>query len=106
MLTLETIKQHCRADGSDDDVLLAQYHLAAQEALKMHTSRRWYDSATDVPEDDPCGLPYNDAVNQAMLLLIGHWYAHREAVLGMVSAPQEMPLGFWALVQPYRVYGL
>ena len=103
MLTLETIKQHCRVDDSTDDTLLDQYRQAAIEVLQQQTSRRWYESADEIPEDDPCGLTYNSAVNNAMLLLIGHWYAHREQ---MGDAARELPGGFWALVQPYRIYGL
>ena len=103
MLTLETIKQHCRVDDSTDDTLLYQYRQAAIEVLQQQTSRRWYESADEIPEDDPCGLPYNSAVNNAMLLLIGHWYTHREQ---MGDVMHELPNGFWALVQPYRIYGL
>ena len=103
MLTLETIKQHCRVDDSTDDTLLDQYRQAAIEVLQQQTSRRWYESADEIPEDDPCGLPYNSAVNNAMLLLIGHWYTHREQ---MGDVMDELPNGFWALVQPYRNYGL
>lgn len=45
------------------------------------------------------------ALTQAMLLLIGHWYTHRESVsLGSVGT--EVALTFEALVRPYRLYPL
>ena len=51
-----------------------------------------YGAASDVPQ----------AVSQAMLLMIGHWYEHREAVItGSISS--ELPLTARALLAPYRV---
>ena len=102
MLTLETIKQHCRVDGEEDDSLLEQYRFAAAEVLKTHTSRNWYSQDAEIPADDANGLHYNSATTQAMLLLVGHWYANRETD----PAVTEIPMAFWHLIQPYRIYGL
>lgn len=41
------------------------------------------------------------AVLQATLMLTAHLYANREATLVGVSG-QELPFGFWELLQPYR----
>lgn len=41
------------------------------------------------------------AIKQAMLLLIGHWYENREAV-NIGSAANEFPLAVDALLAPYR----
>ena len=41
-------------------------------------------------------------VDQAALLLVGHWYAHRETD----PAVSDIPMAFWHLIQPYRIYGL
>jgi uncharacterized phiE125 gp8 family phage protein len=42
------------------------------------------------------------AIKQAMLLMIGHWYANREAVsIGNVT--NEVPMAAQYLLQPYRV---
>lgn len=102
MLTLETIKQHCRVDDDEDNGLLEQYRFAALETLKTHTSRNWYADAAEIPADDSDGLAYTPAALQAVLLLIGHWYAHRETD----PAITEIPAAFWHLIQPYRIYGL
>lgn len=41
-------------------------------------------------------------IKQAALLLIGHWFANREAVVtGTITA--ELPMAYDALIQPYRV---
>jgi uncharacterized phiE125 gp8 family phage protein len=51
-----------------------------------------YGAASDVPQ----------TIRQAMLLMIGHWYEHREAVItGSISS--ELPLTAKALLAPYRV---
>jgi uncharacterized phiE125 gp8 family phage protein len=38
----------------------------------------------------------------AAMMLIGHWYANREAVV-VGSAPASVPMGFDMLIAPYRV---
>ena len=44
-------------------------------------------------------VPY--AIKQAMLLLIGHWYEHREAaIVGTIAA--ELPIAVAALIAPFR----
>jgi uncharacterized phiE125 gp8 family phage protein len=53
-----------------------------------------YGAAADVPQ----------GLKQAMLLLIGHWYANREAsVVGTITA--ELPQAVGALLAPYRLMG-
>lgn len=49
------------------------------------------------PETFPARL------RQALLLLVGHWYEHREPVnIGNIG--NEIPLGFEALVFPFRTF--
>lgn len=47
------------------------------------------------PEDVPA------TVRHALLLLVGHYYRHREAVI-LTGAPKELPQGVAALMQPFR----
>ena len=48
------------------------------------------------------GASVPEGLKQAMLLLIGHWYENREAVLvGTIS--KEIELSYNALVSPYKV---
>ena len=52
-----------------------------------------YGAATAVPT----------AIKQAMLLLVGHWFANREAVSTITTA---LPLAVEALLAPYRRLGV
>ena len=61
-------------------------------AITVQFTAGYGDSASDVPQ----------AIRQAMLLMIGHWYENREQVtVGAVA--REIPLGVEALLWPYRV---
>lgn len=51
-----------------------------------------YGAAADVPQP----------IKQAMLLLIGHWYEHREAV-NVGNITNVMPMAVESLLFPYRV---
>jgi len=54
-----------------------------------------YGAASAVPQ----------AIKQAMLLMVGHWFANREAVnIGNITT--ELPLGARALLAPYRRTGV
>ena len=44
-----------------------------------------------------------DDIVHAMLLLIGHFYANREATVASAIPPQELPLGVESLLAPYRL---
>lgn len=44
-----------------------------------------------------------DNVKAAMLLMVGHWYSHREAVIS--GAVADLPLGVQYLLDPARVWG-
>lgn len=43
-------------------------------------------------------------IKQAILLLVGHYYENREAVVIGGAIPKEVPLAAQALLSPYRVY--
>jgi uncharacterized phiE125 gp8 family phage protein len=53
----------------------------------------------------PGAHPNLDVFRQAMLLLIGHWYENREAVV-MGATSDEMPLGVASLLHPMVIDGL
>jgi len=107
MLALALVKQHCRIDSDEaaEDALLSTYILAATRYVETWTRRRLYedvDSTGYITDED--GLLLTADITAAMLLLIGHWYANREAV--SVGGPVETPLAVDSLLQPYRIYGL
>lgn len=89
------LKQHVRADDfSDDDQYLAHLLEAAEQYVCKATNRdsdELVDAATGK-------LPAT--LQQAVLLIAGHWYNQREAVSGVQMA--EVPYTMQALIKPYR----
>lgn len=82
MLDLLSVKMHLRVDGDEEDVLIGGYIEAAKAHVEQHCDRKLVGS--DPVEPEEMGLTPD--VQQAILLLVGHWYANREAVvIGTIS---------------------
>ncbi|MDI5890608.1 head-tail connector protein [Halomonas rhizosphaerae] len=112
MLDLSIIKPHVRLelDETDEDVLLETYATAAQRLVENRTGRTLYATDGEIPTDSETGEPTDDSalvldddLTTAMLLLIGHWFENREAVV-IGSSPAELPMAVEALISPYRHY--
>lgn len=88
------LKQHVRADDFSDDDMYLTHLLDAAEAYVCDATHR--TSAELVQEDGT--LPAT--LQQAVLLIAGHWYNQREAVSGVQMA--EVPYTLQALIKPYR----
>lgn len=96
---LELLKKHVRADDfSGDDDYLAQLLNAAEEYVVMATNR-----TTEELLEMGDGETLPASLQQAVLLIAGHWYNQREAVSGVQMA--EVPYTLQALVKPYRKLG-
>ena len=107
MIELMTVKNHCRIDDDDtsEDDLLTIYIGAAKRHVETFTRRTLYATNTDPGyESDEDRLLLDDDVRTAMLLLVGHWFANREAVSD--KSLSEIPLAVNALLQPYVIYGV
>ena len=92
-VTLSLLKSHVRADDFDtDDELLEHYAEVATEKVLTDTNR----SASDYEDEDP---PL--ALQQAVLLLAGHYYNQREAVSS--GSMSSVPEGYSALIRPWRI---
>ena len=108
MIDLDVVKQHCRIDTdfTGDDALLNLYTGAAARYVQTWTRRTLYENENSPGyAEDEDSILLGDDVKAAMLLLIGHWYANREAVnIGNITT--EIPFAIEALLQPYRIYGL
>ncbi|KKY78708.1 phage protein [Enterobacter cloacae] len=108
MIELDVVKQHCRIDNdfTGDDALLEIYTGAAARYVQTWTRRTLYEKESSSGyADDPAPILLDDDVKAAMLLLIGHWYANREAVnIGNITT--AVPLAVESLLQPYRIYGV
>jgi len=108
MIDLDVVKQHCRIDTdfTGDDALLEIYTGAAARYVQKWTRRTLYETESGAGyRDDPDSILLTEDVKAAMLLLIGHWYANREAVnIGNITT--AVPFAVEALLQPYRIYGV
>lgn len=107
MIELMTVKTHCRIDDDDtsEDDLLTIYIGAAKRHVENFTRRTLYATNTDPGfESDEDRLLLDDDVRTAMLLLVGHWFANREAVSD--KSLSEIPLAVNALLQPWVIYGV
>lgn len=93
MLDLDRVKLHLKVDGEEEDVLISGYVEAAKSHVAMHCDRVLVDA--DPVEPEQMGLTPD--VEQAILLLVGHWYANREEVVIGASASQ-LPMGVVALL--------
>lgn len=87
MIDLANVKMHLRVDGDEEDALIGGYVEAAKAHVEQHCDRKLVDA--DPVEPEEMGLTRD--VEQAILLLVGHWYANREAVaVGTIAT--AMPL--------------
>lgn len=77
MPDLVKTKLHLRVDGEEEDGLISGYIEAAKAHVEQHCDRKLVE--TDPVEPAEMGLTRD--VEQAILLLVGHWYANREAVV-------------------------
>lgn len=87
MIDLALLKLHLRVDGGEEDDLISGYLEAAKAHIEQHCDRRLVDGEPV----DPAEMALTRDVEQALLLLVGHWYSNREAVV-MSGAPSAVPL--------------
>lgn len=92
MIDLVLVKAHLRVDGTEEDALIGTYLNGAVEYVQQHCDRR----IVEAPES-PDQMALTDDVKQAILLLIGHWYANREEV-AIGAAANQVPMGVNALL--------
>lgn len=91
IVSLELAKQHLRVSGTSQDAIIEQYIEAAEEWIEAYIDG-------DIPgfNDSPFAVPR--AYVQAALLLIGDFFANREA--------QTMAAGLTVAVENQRVVDL
>ncbi|WP_347911374.1 head-tail connector protein [Pseudomonas grandcourensis] len=83
MLDLARVKLHLRVDGDEEDSIITGYLDAAKAHVAMHCDRVLVEATPVEPEE----MGLTPDVEQAILLLVGHWYANREAVvIGTISS--------------------
>ncbi|KTB62624.1 hypothetical protein AO066_18225 [Pseudomonas fluorescens] len=87
MIELATLKMHLRVDGDEEDALIGGYLEAAKAHVEQHCDRKLVEGEPI----DPAEMGLTRDVEQAIFLLVGHWYSNREAVV-MGGAPSAVPL--------------
>lgn len=98
MLDLPRIKQQLRVEHDAEDDLILGYNAAAFEYIEQYCGRKIVPTPT-LPEE----MELTPALEQAALLLITHWYTHREAVVtGTITS--ELPLGVESLLWLKRAF--
>lgn len=91
-LTLADVRTHLgftAGEVTDDG------YLELLMAGALRSTENFIDRAVSVDDPD------EGAINTAMLLLIGHWYANREAV-AVGTQKAEMPMAVSWLLMPVR----
>ncbi|KLJ14523.1 MULTISPECIES: head-tail connector protein [Pseudomonas] len=93
MIDLATVKMHLRVDGDEEDPLIGGYIEAAKAHVEQHCDRKLVEGEPIEPEQ----MGLTGDVQQAILLLVGHWYANREAVAagGLTSVPLAVDRLLW-----------
>jgi len=91
LLPIETIKQHLRVDHSAEDALIVLYAESALAWALWYCDNPKLIDATDFPA----------SFKAAMLLLIGHSYANREAIVTGTIAT-ELPMAVDSLLWSSR----
>ena len=97
ILTLAEVKTHLRV-GSDnsEDALITTYITAARQYVEGYQNRVYLSSDEAVEAETMTGVE-----RAACLLLIGHWYENRQAVV-LGTPPSEVPFAVKALLDIKR----
>lgn len=90
MIDLARARSHLNlADNETEfDALISGYIASARAFVEMHCDR----VIVEAPTDDPAQMELTADVEQAILMLVGHWFANRESVVVGPSS-SEVPLG-------------
>ncbi len=95
-VSLAEAKAHLRVEHDDEDKLIQGLISTAREYCEG------FQNVTLIPgEDDPEPPPVSFRVKQAILLLVGHWYEHREGV-NVGNIVSDIPLGVASLLWQER----
>ena len=106
-VSLSQAMAHCRAESFDSE-MMALYLSAAKQTVTDYMNRTVYDDQAMLDEAVATGtagnnpMIVNDAINAAILLIVGHLYTNREDVIVGVSAC-ELPNGAKSILNHYRI---
>ncbi|WP_020185066.1 head-tail connector protein [Methylopila sp. 73B] len=86
-ITVANVKAHLNITGTSDDEILGDYIEAAEEFTSQFVG--------------PITAASPASIKQAVRLLVGSFYEHREDTVAGVDL-RQLPLGFWQLIAPHR----
>lgn len=95
------IKTHLRVDHDDEDDLIKGYAAASVDFVEHYCDGTLVVQLTPPEENEepPREVLFSSGIWQAILLLIGHYYANREA---SGQSQSEIPFGVEALLYRHR----
>lgn len=104
LVPLATLKQHLRHEASytAEDTTMQAYLDGAEDVVARHLCRPLIASGA-TPSLGTFELPLPASVTAAILLMAGHLYANREAVVVGVTS-SAIPMAVQYLLAPYRVW--
>ena len=91
---LNLVKQHLIVEHELDDTYITHLIQAAEIATENYIDAPLSDFGEEIPK----------AVTQAVLLMVGHFYANREPVA--FATANKIPFTIEFLLQPYKTYGI
>ncbi|WP_116425392.1 head-tail connector protein [Pseudomonas citronellolis] len=101
MLDLGNVKVHLRVRHSSEDGYIEGLVAAAVVAFNDRTNRTLVGPDEELPDPVGNSLKITKAIEQGILLLVGHWYVNREdVVIGTIAT--ALPKATEFLWQPYR----
>ncbi len=109
LTTLDSFRYYDKS-GAQQDVPVSTYHLdrsTVPASLVLADGKSWPETATrpDAVSVEVTAGDVPDSIRQAIYLLVGHWYANREAV-NVGQPAHEVPLAVESLLYPHRIYNL
>lgn len=101
MFALANVKAHLRVRHAHEDAYIEGLVAAAVQAFNDQTNRLLIEPDTQLPDPVGNALHPTKAIEQGVLLLVGHWYVNREDV-ALGATATELPQSTRFLWQPYR----
>ncbi|YCH23153.1 head-tail connector protein [Pseudomonas sp. D1-3] len=106
MVSLDRAKQHLRVDHDAEDELIQAYLESAVAYVQQYCDRQIVDPAPaedEEPIDPNTQMLVTKDVEQALLLLVGHWFNNREAVvIGTITS--ALPLAVESLLWQRKAF--
>ncbi len=92
--------------AGDSNADLSQLPAIVRPATRWPATARRPDAVTVTFALSPLDPDKLEMVRHAIRLIVGHWYANREAVSDSRGTPTELPLSVTWLLEPLRVWAI